>query len=82
MQKEFEQYLKNSDYLRDVMTTHRNAVAEIFGSLLLLVDAGDLSPPTVKAWMHKLDEPTSGPSIDVERRRIVALIGDYLKKNG
>lgn len=82
MQREFEQYLKNSDYLRDVMTTHRNAVAEIFGSLILLVNNGDLSPPTVKAWMRKLDEPGAGPSIDVERRRIVALMGDYLKQNG
>lgn len=82
MQREFEQYLKNSDYLRDVMTTHRNAVAEIFGSLIMLLNNGDLSPPTVKAWMSKLDEPSSGPSIDMERRCIVALIGDYLKVHG
>ena len=82
MQKEFEQYLKNSDYLRDVMNTHRAAVADIFGSLILLIDSGDLSPPTVKAWMQRMDEPVSGPSIDVERRRIVALIGDHLKKHG
>lgn len=79
MQKEFEQYLKNSDYLRNVMNTHRTAVAEIFASMILLFERGDLSPEALKTWMHKVDEPGSGPSIDVERRRIVSIMGDYLK---
>lgn len=83
MQSEFEKYLKNSDYLRDVLNTHRAGTAEVVAALLrFLVENEHVSMPAVRQFLKGLEDSTSGPSIDGERRRIVALIQDALNRHG
>ena len=78
-QSAFEQYLKNSDYFRDVVNTHRSAVADVLAVLLdLMVDQHKVAHPVIDQALKRLDEPTGHPSVDVERRRLVALIRDGL----
>lgn len=80
MQAEFEKYLKNSDYLRDVVNTNRNATAQIIGALILLITrTPHPTEDAVRQLLRQLENPGQGPSQDVERRRILALIGDYMK---
>lgn len=80
-QSAFEQYLKNSDYFRDVVNTNRSAVADVFTVLVgVLREQDKVADPLIDQALKRLDESTRNPSIDVERRRIVALIRDRLGK--
>jgi len=78
--REFEQYLKASDFFADVMNTHRVATAEIIASFAnLLRDNRAVSNEQIKALLKALNNGRSGPSIDSSRRLLVARIEDALK---
>lgn len=82
MQSEFEKYLKNSPHFADVINTHRAATAQVVGAFIaLLVQDNHVSVPAVSQLLKRLEEPMpGGVSLNSERRRLVALIGDALKQ--
>lgn len=81
-QSNFEQYLKNSDYFRDVVNTHRSASADALAAIIkVLVDQNQVTNPVIDQALKGLDERTDGTvSVRAERRRIAALIRDALKR--
>lgn len=79
-QSAFEQYLKNSDHFRDVVNTHRRAVADTLATVLALVrDQDKITDPMIHEALKRLDESPGGKSVVQERRLIAAMIRDALK---
>lgn len=81
-QSAFEQYLKNSDYFRDVINTHRRATADALAAIIeVLVDQNQITDPMIDKALKGLDERIDGTvSVKAERRRIAALLRDALKR--
>ena len=79
-QSAFEQYLKNSDHFRDVINTHRRAVADTIAAVLALVrDQDKVTNPMIYEVLKRLDESAGPRSVVDERRLITAMIRDGLK---
>lgn len=81
-QSTFEQYLKNSDYFRDVINTHRRATADALATIIeVLVDQNQVTNPVIDQALKGLDERTDGSiSVRSERRLVTAMIRDALKR--
>ena len=81
-QSNFEQYLKNSDHFRDVVNTHRRATAEVLAVLVALMrDHADVPRPVIDDGLKRLSElPDGGRSLADERRLLIALMIDALKR--
>ena len=78
--REFEQYLKNSDFFADTMNAHRAATAEVISALVVLMKRrGQATTAEVNELLRRLEDSTGRPSIDGSRRILVARIGDSLK---
>lgn len=78
--KEFEQYLKASDFFADAMNAHRAATAEVIaGFALVLKQRGHVTDVELKELLRRLEDGTGRPSIDGSRRVLAARIGDSLK---
>lgn len=80
-QSSFEQYLKNSDYFRDVINTHRRATADVVACVIkVLRDQDQVANPMIHEALKRLDESTDASvSIRSERRLLTAMIRDALK---
>ena len=81
--KEFEQYLKASDFFADTMNAHRAATAEVIaGFATVLKRRGQLTDVEMNELLRRLEDGTGRPSIDGSRRILAARIGDSLKGRG
>jgi len=77
--KEFEQYLKASDFFADTMNAHRAATAEVIVGLAQLLKRRGVSDAEFKELLRRLEDATGRPSVDGSRRNLAARIGDSLK---
>jgi hypothetical protein len=78
--REFEQYLKASDFFADTMNAHRAATAEVIAGFAgLLKKRGQLTDTEMKELLRRLEDATGRLSIDSSRRNLAARIGDSLK---
>ena len=77
--KEFEQYLKASDFFADTMNAHRAATAEVIAALAQLLKRRGVSEAELKELLRRLEDATGRPSVDGSRRNLAARIGDSLK---
>ena len=77
--REFEQYLKHSDFFADTMNAHRAATAEVIVGLALLLKRRGVTDVEVNEMLRRLEDSTSRPSVDGSRRNLVARISDSLK---
>ncbi|MET3915138.1 hypothetical protein ABID97_001920 [Variovorax sp. OAS795] len=78
--KEFDQYLKASDFFADTMNAHRAATAEVIAAFaVLLKRRGQATDVELNEMFRSLEEGTGRPSVDGSRRILVARIGDSLK---
>lgn len=78
--KEFEQYLKASDFFADTMNAHRAATAEVIaGFAQMLKKRGQATDAELKELLRRLEDATARPSVDSSRRNLAARIGDSLK---
>ncbi len=78
--KEFEQYLKASDFFADTMNAHRAATAEVIaGFAQMLKKRGQATDAELKELLRRLEDATGRPSVDSSRRNLAARIGDSLK---
>lgn len=77
--REFEQYLKHSDFFADTMNAHRAATAEVIVGLALLLKRRGVTDVELNEMLRRLEDSTSRPSVDGSRRNLAARIGDSLK---
>ena len=78
--KEFDQYLKASDFFADTMNAHRAATAEVIAAFaVLLKRRGQATDVELNAMLRSLEEGTGRPSVDGSRRILAARVGDSLK---
>jgi len=78
--REFEQYLKASDFFSDTMNAHRAATAEVVaGFAQMLKRRGQVTDAELKDLLRRLEDATGRPSVDSSRRNLAARIGDSLK---
>lgn len=78
--REFEQYLKASDFFADTMNAHRAATAEVIsGFAVLLKRRGQVTDVELNELLRRLADGTGRPSIDGSRRNLAARIQDSLK---
>ena len=77
--KEFEQYLKASDFFADTMNAHRAATAEVIAAFAHLLRRRGVSDAEFKELLRRLEDATGRPSVDGSRRNLAARIGDSLK---
>ncbi|MET3390658.1 hypothetical protein ABIC33_001281 [Variovorax sp. 1140] len=77
--KEFEQYLKASDFFADTMNAHRAATAEVIVGFAQLLKRRGVSDAEFKELLRHLEDATGRPSVDGSRRNLAARIGDSLK---
>lgn len=78
--REFEQYLKNSDFFADTMNAHRAATAEVISGLVALMKRrGQVTTAEVNELLRRLEDSTGRPSVDGSRRILAARISDSLK---
>ena len=78
--REFEQYLKHSDFFADTMNAHRAATAEVIAALMtLLKGRGQVTDVELNEMLRRLEDGTGRPSVDGSRRNLAARIGDSLK---
>ena len=81
--KEFEQYLKASDFFADTINSHRAATAEVIaGFAAVLKRRGHLTDVEINGLLRGLEDSTGRPSVDGSRRILAARIGDSLKGRG
>ncbi|MET3441369.1 hypothetical protein ABIC94_002127 [Variovorax paradoxus] len=81
--REFEQYLKASDFFADTMNVHRAATAEVIASFAtVLKRRGQMTDVDMNELLRRLEDSTGRPSIDGSRRILAARIGDSLKGRG
>lgn len=79
--REFEQALKSSPHLLDILNTDRIATAEIIAAFVrALVEAKQMDPQAALRVLRGLDAQTQRPSIDGARSRIVLAIREILQK--
>jgi arginyl-tRNA--protein-N-Asp/Glu arginylyltransferase len=78
--REFEQYLKASDFFHDAMNTHRTATAEVIaGFAMLLKQDGKVTDEQLNRLLRRLGDATGRPSVDGSRRVLAARIEDTVK---
>ncbi len=78
--REFEQYLKASDFFHDALNTHRTATAEVIASFaLLLKQDGKVTDAQLDRLLRRLGDATGRPSVDGSRRILAARIEDTVK---
>ena len=78
--REFEQYLKNSDFFADTINTHRVATAQVVASFaLLLKQEGKVTDDQLRRLLRQLEDATGSPSIDGSRRLLAVRIDDAVK---
>ncbi|MNK95331.1 hypothetical protein D3C87_1155630 [compost metagenome] len=78
--REFEQYLKASDFFRDTINAHRTATAEVIaGFAQVLKKRGQITDAEMSELLRRLEDSTGRPSVDGSRRILAARIGDSLK---
>ena len=78
--KEFDQYLKASDFFADTMNAHRAATAEVIAAFaVLLKRRGQATDVELNEMLRSLEEGTGRPSVDGSRRILAARVGDSLK---
>lgn len=77
----FEERLKRSDYLADLMNTHRAATAEVLVALMgPLMRDGLVSTETILVTLKALERGTNRSSVDSERRHTVGLIREAIQR--
>lgn len=77
---QFEKLLKESDYFLDIINTYRAATAQIIAGILLILHEKEYAGATeILSLLQKLEKGSGNPSIDVERRRLIALIRSALQ---
>ena len=77
--KEFEQYLKASDFFADTMNAHRAATAEVIAGFAQLLKRRGVSDAEFKELRLRLEAAAGRPSVDGSRRNLAPRIGDSLK---
>jgi hypothetical protein len=77
--REFEQYLKASDFFADTMNAHRAATAEVIVGFTVLLKRRGVTDVEIKELLRRLEDGTGRPSIDGSRRNLSARIADGLK---
>ena len=78
--REFEQYLKNSDFFADTINAHRVATGQVVASFaLLLKQEGKVTDEQLRRLLRKLEDATGSPSVDGSRRLLAVRIQDAVK---
>ena len=78
--REFAKLLKDSDFFHDIINTNRQATAEIIVALIAeLIRQGQMTPVAVQQMLSRMNDATSGISVDTTRRLLVARIRDAIK---
>jgi hypothetical protein len=72
---QFEELLKQSDYLNSVLESHRIATAETIALLIKHLAADDANrAQVITSLLSDLNQPTNRPSIDGSRHRLAVAI--------
>ena len=79
-QSEFEELLKSSTHLKDIINTNREATAQVLVAFLgPLIKEGNISIESVLSILKQLEASTGKPSLDGERRHSVSVIREALQ---